>query len=190
MLDSSPNQRAIFLDRDGTINEDPGYLSDPSQLKLFPGVANALARLKKAGYLLIVVSNQSGVARGLIDPKMLPQIHAQLDQLLEPSGARIDSYQLCLHHPNDHCACRKPEPKLLLDSAQEFNIDLKKSYMVGDKFSDVEVGVRAGCRGSILVRTGEGRNAESQLQPRQVLFIADSLPEAADWILNPETASS
>ena len=177
-------RRAVFLDRDGTINEDPGYLSHPDQLKLLPGVPEALAELKRAGFELIVVSNQSGVGRGLIGPDMLDKIHARLDEFLRPSSASIDHFELCVHRPEEACACRKPRPKLLIDGARARGVDLSSSYMVGDKSSDLGAGLDAGVRASILVRTGEGKATESKLQPGDAAFIADSLKDAVKWILD------
>lgn len=183
-------KKAVFLDRDGTINEDPGYLSNPEQLKLYPGVGQALALLRNAGYSLVVVSNQSGVGRGLIDPGMMPQIHKRLDQLIFKAGAVIDEYRLCFHRPEEGCDCRKPKPKLILDAAREMGIDLGESYMIGDKVSDLFAGKGSGCRGSILVRTGSGVESESRLNAGDADFIADSLQAAANWILARENASS
>lgn len=177
-------RRAVFLDRDGTLNEDPGYLSDPMQLKLLPGVGESLAKLNEAGYRLVVVSNQSGVGRGFIREETLPLIHRRLDELLVPYGARIDHYELCLHMPEDHCDCRKPKPKLILDAARELGIDLSKSFMIGDKWSDIEAGVAAGCRANILVRTGEGVSAESKLKPGEASFVSDELSGAVSWVLS------
>lgn len=183
-------KKAVFLDRDGTLNEDPGYLSHPDQMKILPGVGEALAKLKKAGFSLVVVSNQSGVSRGLIPPDALPQIHARMDQLLSPYGVKIDRYALCLHRPEENCACRKPKPKLLQDSASELGLDFARSYMVGDKPADFLAGKASGVRASILVRTGEGRNTEAKLSDhpgeQRPDVILDSLPAAADWILSQE----
>jgi histidinol-phosphate phosphatase family protein len=179
--------RAVFLDRDGTLNEDPGYLSDPAQLKLLPTVKDALRRLHEGGFVLIVVSNQSGVRRGLIPEGALPKIHERLNELLRPT--RIDHFKLCFHHPEDACECRKPKPKLLLDAARELGIDLKRSYMVGDKYSDLMVGKNAGCRASVLVRTGEGAPTEARLKGGEADFIADTLMDAASWILGRENAA-
>ncbi|MDR3606097.1 MAG: D-glycero-beta-D-manno-heptose 1,7-bisphosphate 7-phosphatase [Oligoflexia bacterium] len=176
-------RRAVFLDRDGTINEDPGYLSDPEQLRLFPGVDKALGKLHAAGYLLVVVSNQSGVGRGLIPEGALAHIHAKLDRILETHGTRIDRYELCLHHPEDGCDCRKPQPKLILNAAEALDVDLKKSYMIGDKTSDIQAGIRAGCKGTLLVRTGEGIKSRET----GAAFVAASLVEAANWILEQDT---
>ncbi len=181
--------KAVFLDRDGTLNEDPGYLNDPAQLHLLPTVGEALSLLKQSGYLLIIVSNQSGVGRGLIKEEVLDQIHEKLDNLLAPWKIKIDCYKLCLHHPDENCVCRKPQPKLILDAAQDFSIDLKCSYMIGDKASDIEAGQTARCKGSILVRTGHGAATATQPEGMKANFIADSLLQAAEWILNQENAS-
>ncbi len=181
---SSQLRKAIFLDRDGTLNEDPGYLSHPDQLKLFPGVGEGLALLKSAGYLLIVISNQSGVARGRIQYESLALIHERLDQLLTPWAVQIDFYQLCLHHPDEGCECRKPKPKLILDIAFELNIDLSKSYMIGDRLSDLEAGIAAGCRASLLVKTGDGAKAALQIEQKSLApFVGESFLAVAQWIV-------
>ncbi len=182
--------KAVFLDRDGTLNEDPGYLHDPSLLRLLPRVGESLALLKKAGFLLVVVSNQSGVGRGLIDPRVMPAIHQKLDDLLKPWNVRIDHYELCFHHPEQDCVCRKPKPLLLEQSAQKCGIPLLQSYMIGDKASDLDAGRAAGCQASILVQTGHGKNTQILLKDGQADFVAPSLWEAAHWILNRENASS
>lgn len=146
-------KKAVFLDRDGTLNHDPGYINDAAHFHLLPGVEDALARLTKAGYLLIVVSNQSGIAREKITHEQLHRIHEKLDRLLGEKNVRIHSYALCFHHPDTDCDCRKPKPKLLLDTAKKYGIDLSQSFMVGDKFTDVEAGLNAGVRESFLVGT-------------------------------------
>jgi UDP-glucose-4-epimerase GalE len=182
---SSSLKKAVFLDRDGTINDDPGYLSHPDQMNLLPKVGEALSQLKAAGYLLVVVSNQSGVSRGLIDIEMMPQIHKKLDQLLAPWGVAIDRYELCFHCPDEQCECRKPKPKLILDAAKILNIDVSRSFMIGDKVSDIDAGRSASCKGSILVRTGDGKHSEKQLEKSQTSFVVvDSLFDAAQWVLS------
>lgn len=186
--------KAVFLDRDGTLNFDPGYLNDPEQMRLLPGVGDALAELKDAGYLLVVVSNQSGVGRGLIPAETLPRIHERLDLLLRPWGIKIDHYELCIHHPDDGCDCRKPSPKLIQDAAQALNVDVSRSWMVGDKLSDVGAGNAAGCRGSVLVLTGYGQEASNSLKEAgarvRADFIGKSLPDVARWILAQGTSGS
>jgi UDP-glucose 4-epimerase len=185
---ASWSKKAVFLDRDGTINEDPGYLSDPALLKLLPGVREALSQLRQAGFQLVVVSNQSGVSRGLIKREVLSEIHAKLDLLLGDSAP--NRYELCLHHPDEACDCRKPEPKLLIDAAASLGIDLSQSFMVGDKQSDVDAGFRAGCRGVGLVRTGDGARTESNLSQAlkagsmKPSFIGNGLPDVVRWILS------
>jgi D-glycero-D-manno-heptose 1,7-bisphosphate phosphatase len=184
-------QAAFFLDRDGTINFDRVYLNDPGQVELIPGSAAAIRRIKDAGYLAIVVTNQSGVARGLIRPEALPLIHAKLDELLGESGAKIDRYVLCLHHPDDQCACRKPKPKLVLDVAVEMAIDLERSVFVGNMLTDIATGKNAGCGKTILVRTAKPEARERTLSDAEKLpsekqpdHIADNLAAAVDWVLN------
>jgi D,D-heptose 1,7-bisphosphate phosphatase len=179
-------KRAVFLDRDGTLNVDPGYLNHPEKLELIPGVPEALKRLKEAGYWLVVVSNQSGVGRGLIPLEMLPRIHDRMDEILRPVGGAVDDYSLCIHHPDAGCECRKPKPGLLLQAAQRLGIDLKASFMVGDKPVDVEAGRGAGVRGCVVVRTGEGKGTEAELSRSSQLkadHVADDLLAASAWIL-------
>jgi len=177
---------AIFLDRDGTLNHDPGYIGDPAKLHLLPGAGEAVARLKKMGFLLVVVSNQSGVARGLVDPAVIPELNARLNVLLEEAGGHVDHFEFCFHHPRDHCDCRKPKPLLLTHSAELLGINLGESYMVGDKKSDVLAGRRAGCRGSFLVRTGEGAKEECTLDPGQASGVFDDLGAFVDFLSKQE----
>ncbi len=177
-------KKAVFLDRDGTLNEDPGYIGNPDQLKLLPGVTDALSRLQKAGYLLVVVSNQSGVGRGMFTMETLQHVHERLDQLLAASSVKIDHYELCIHRPEDECDCRKPKPKLILDAARKFRIDLTRSFMIGDKLSDLGTGRSAGCQGVALVRTGEGKTTESKMNGTQADYVGNSLEDVAAWILN------
>lgn len=182
--------KAVFLDRDGTLNDDPGYLNHADQMRLLPSVPESLLALKKAGYLLVVVSNQSGVGRGLIEPAELPRIHQRMEELLAGHRVSIDHYELCFHKPEDCCECRKPKAKLLSEAARKLNIDLKQSYMVGDKASDLGAGRAAGCKGVALVRTGSGQETEKSLKPSQTDFVGNSLQDVARWILSQGTAGS
>lgn len=175
----------IFLDRDGTLNPDPGYIRSPDQLELFPGVAQALAKLVRAGARLIVVTNQSGVARGLFSIGELEAVHAKLSRLLGEAGAPLDALYVCPHHPDDSCNCRKPNTGLVDQAVRERAVDLTRSYLIGDHVRDVELAKRVGSR-SILVTTGavlpqqiEGLKA-SGLAPDRV---ASSFDEAAEWLL-------
>jgi UDP-glucose-4-epimerase GalE len=183
---ASVQRKAVFLDRDGTLNEDPGYLNDPEKLVLLEGVEASLKRLKEAGFKLIVTSNQSGVGRGLIPPTMLPKIHDRLNELLRPEGAIIDHFELCLHRPEEDCECRKPKAKLIVDGAHELGVDVSRSYMVGDKLTDVDSGKNAGCKASILVCTGSGAQAVKAMKADQSDFVGANLTEVADWILAQE----
>ena len=182
-LGAIARRRAVFLDRDGTINVDPGYLSHPDQMVLLPGVGEALARLSRAGFALIVVSNQSGVGRGMIEHDALARIHTRLDEQLAPYGVKIDHYGLCVHKPEDDCECRKPKSRLLLDAAASLGIDVARSFMVGDRLSDLQAGRGAGCKAAVLVRTGDGSQTEAKLGPGDAAFVADSLVQASSWIL-------
>jgi D-glycero-D-manno-heptose 1,7-bisphosphate phosphatase len=151
------SNKAIFLDRDDTLIEDPGYISRPDQVKLLDGVDKSLIELRAMGYKLIVVSNQSGVARGLVFEDALGEIHDRLKQLLAEKGAPLDRIYYCPYHPNGtiekyrkESDCRKPKPGMLLAAAKEMDIDLTQSWMIGNSIRDVEAGLQAGCK-TILV---------------------------------------
>ncbi|MFQ5847488.1 MAG: D-glycero-alpha-D-manno-heptose-1,7-bisphosphate 7-phosphatase [Candidatus Methylomirabilales bacterium] len=177
----------VFLDRDGTINEDPGYLTDPSEVRLLPGVGGALRLLQEAGFRLVVVSNQSGVARGLLTETMLRRIHVRLETLLGAEGVRLAGTYYCPHHPEgappyrQACSCRKPQGGLVEQAAREHHIDLGRSYVVGDQFGDIELARQMGMPG-ILVLTGPGGldRASKRVTPD---YIAADLTAAARWIL-------
>ncbi len=145
--------KAVFFDRDHTLNPDSGYINDPDKFDLYPWVPSALKKLKDRGFLLIVVSNQSGIARGLITWEQLNLIHRKMDSILNESHSiKIDSYQICPHHPDEGCDCRKPRPKLLLAAARTYGIDLSQSFMVGDRESDMLAGQKAGVQQCLLVK--------------------------------------
>ena len=178
---------AIFLDRDGTINEDPGYLTHPSEVRLLPGVGEALRLLQEQGFCLVVVSNQSGVARGLLTEAMLEQIHVKLEALLHAEGVSLRGLYYCPHHPEgappygQACDCRKPKGGLVERAAREHGLDLSRSYVIGDQHIDIELARQMGMP-AILVLTGQGRlNLTSgQIQPD---YVAPDLAAAARWIL-------
>jgi D-glycero-D-manno-heptose 1,7-bisphosphate phosphatase len=155
---------AVFLDRDGVVIEEVEYLAEVGQVRLIPGAAAGIAALNARGIPVVVATNQAGVARGLFPEGRVGQVHAQLARLLAAEGARVDAWYYCPHHPTAgegayrvSCACRKPLPGMLLQAAREWGIDLARSFMVGDKRSDLEAGARAGCR-SVLVETGYGHS--------------------------------
>ena len=182
-----PNH-AIFLDRDGTLNEDPGYISDPAKLILFPETGEALSLLKKYGFLLIIISNQSGVARGLMNKHDVEAVNDKLNLLLSEYKVKIDAFYYCPAHPDfstpEECECRKPSPKLVFEAAEEFEIDLSKSYLIGDAISDILCGKNAGLK-TILIKTGKGKESFSILQKENNFptFVADNLLQASNFIL-------
>lgn len=151
-------KQAFFLDRDGVINVEVDYLSDPDKAELIPGVPEALREIRAHGFLAVVVTNQSGVARGMYSEKEVHAVHRRIDELLAATGAQVDRWYFCPHHPKHTgiCDCRKPAPGMLLRAARELDIDLSNSVMVGDRLSDLEAGRAAGCRTVWLVRTGYG----------------------------------
>lgn len=184
-------KRAVFLDRDGTINEDPGYLSKIEQFIFLPQAVEALKLLQEAGFALVVITNQSGIARGYFTIEDLDKVHAYMGECLGSRGISLDGIYYCPHHPEkglpqyvQSCTCRKPGSALLEQAAQELGIDLSQSYMVGDKMSDIGAGVRSGCK-SILVLTGEGKKtwAKKENWQYQPSYVADNLYRAAEWIL-------
>jgi D,D-heptose 1,7-bisphosphate phosphatase len=177
---------AVFLDRDGTINEDVGYLQDLKQLSLIPGAAKAIRMLNGCGFKVVVVTNQSGVARGYFPEEFVTQTHDYLRVLLRKENAVIDGFYYCPHHPAEGfppyrqiCSCRKPDTGLLLQAARDLHLDLSRSYMVGDKIQDVQAGKKAGAK-TILVKTGYGRFIEENLSAEYV--AAQDLFAAAQWI--------
>lgn len=175
-------QRAVFLDRDGTIMEDTNYVGSVDRVVLIDDAATALKRLREAGYRLFIITNQSGVGRGFFSREAVDQIHTHLDAEFARAQVAFDRYYVCPHHPEDGCACRKPQPKHLLDAAAAYDLDLARCYMIGDRASDVQAGQRAGTR-SILVLTGAGREtqARGEVAPD---FVAADLAAAVDWILS------
>jgi heptosyltransferase-2 len=180
----------IFLDRDGTLNEDPGYLKSASEVKLLPGVATALARLKAAGARLVVVTNQSGVGRGFLSLKDLEAIHARLEGLLEQSDAALDAIYFCPHHPDDGCRCRKPATGMVDRAVSELQVDLGKAYLIGDHASDIRLAKAVGVK-SILATSGKvDQQALAMLRAAGALpdKVVPSMAEAAEWILNDAAA--
>jgi D-glycero-D-manno-heptose 1,7-bisphosphate phosphatase len=185
-------QPAIFIDRDGTINEDIGYVSSPSELVIYPHAAEALRLINEAGLKVIVITNQSGVARGMYTEEMLGEIHKRMVEELARDGARVDAIYYCPHHPRvgdgryrKACDCRKPSPGLLKRAAQEHAIDLPRSFMIGDKASDINLASNAGARG-VLVLTGYGRETLSNRErwPCAPVIVADDLLDAVRRVLD------
>jgi D-glycero-D-manno-heptose 1,7-bisphosphate phosphatase len=181
-------KRAVFLDRDGTINEEKEYLHRSEDFSFIPGAPAAIRLLKEAGFLVIVVTNQSGIGRGYFDEEAVHRLHRYMDEELDHYGAAVDGYYLCPHHPRHgigdyrkECCCRKPLPGMLLEAARDFDIDLAASYIIGDKLADIEAGLAAGCR-PLLVSTGYGKE-QSVLLPAGIPLFGDILAAVRSIIL-------
>ena len=179
----SVGNRAVFLDRDGTIVEDAGFLHQPGKVKLFPGAAEAIKRLNEHRFLVVVVTNQSGIARGLYTVADYQAVQRRLGELLAAHGARIDGAYFCPHHPqfSGACDCRKPGSKLFREAQEALDIDLTRSWWVGDRLSDVQPARVLGGHG-ILVATGNGNLHQGQARAVGVMVVAD-LASAVDEIL-------
>jgi D-glycero-D-manno-heptose 1,7-bisphosphate phosphatase len=181
-------RRAVFLDRDGTLIEDADYLADPGGIVLIEGAVEALQRLRAEGWLVVIVTNQSGIARGLISPEQYRRVAAALEVQLGDAGCPVDATCACPHHPrfSGPCGCRKPQAGLLLAASGSLSIDLARSFMIGDKVSDVRAGLAAGAS-SILVRTGYGREAEVEGDLPPGTPVVDTIGDAVDRILARES---
>jgi D-glycero-D-manno-heptose 1,7-bisphosphate phosphatase len=179
------------MDRDGTLIEEAGYLDSLDRLTLIPSTVDALRLLARAGFRLIVVTNQSGIALGLFDEPFVRQTHAALQARFVAAGAHVDGWYFCPHHPAGQiaaltmaCTCRKPAPALAHQAAADLGIDVARSWMVGDRWSDVALAANAGMAGGILVRSGYGRSAEARPAAGvHAAFVADDVMDAAAWIL-------
>ena len=181
---------AVFLDRDGTLIEEIGYLRFAREVALYPWTVDAVRALNQASFPVVVITNQSGVARGILSEPMIDDVHLHLSSLLEAGGARIDAYYYCPHHPEGtvptyraRCDCRKPGCGMIEQASADLDLDPAKSFVVGDKWIDVGAARAAGARG-ILVRTGYGANQETEPPPDlSADAIVDNLVEAVSWIL-------
>jgi histidinol-phosphate phosphatase family protein len=142
--------KAVFIDRDGTINVNVNYLDDPDNFQMYPTVAKGIKHLQKQGFKIIIITNQSGIARGFFSQEILQKIHEKMLHQLSKEGATVDAIYYCPHHPKDNCECRKPRVGLFEKAAEEFNIDMRQSFMIGDRMLDIEAGYKSGCK-TILV---------------------------------------
>ena len=175
----------VFLDRDGTLNYDPGYLRVAAELKLLAGVGPSLARLKRAGARLVVVTNQSGVGRGIITLKDLEAIHARLQGLLEQEDAALDAIYFCPHHPDNGCRCRKPNVGMVERAVSELQLDLRRSYLIGDHARDIQLAKRVGAKAILIATTPVDAQSLEMLKVEKALpdAVVKSMTEAVDWIL-------
>ena len=194
MNGAAGSRPAVFLDRDGTMIEDVGYLDRLEQIAYYPWTVDAIRALNRAGLPVVVITNQSGIARGIFTEAFVDETHRAITAFLERGGARIDGYYYCPHHPRGTvteytmtCECRKPGPELIQRAARDLGLDPSRSFMVGDKWLDVGAACAAGARG-ILVRTGWGKTQEERGSPDLTAdAIVDNLAAAVSWILrNPQ----
>jgi D-glycero-D-manno-heptose 1,7-bisphosphate phosphatase len=184
------NRPAVFLDRDGTLIEEAGYLDRLERLVFFPYTVDAVRLLNRAGFVVVVITNQAGIARGIVAPGFVQEAHDHIAARLAKGGARVDAFYHCPHHPEAavealriDCDCRKPKPGLLRQAADDLALDLARSFVVGDRWHDLEAGLALGIRG-LLVRTGYGATEERAPRPGvRPDAVVDNLAEAVSWIL-------
>jgi len=186
---------AVFLDRDGTINEEVGYLDSIDKLKLFANTAEAIRLINESGMKVVVMTNQSGVAKGYFTEEFVRKVHGRIQEMLREKGAFIDAFYYCPHHQTEgvgiylqSCVCRKPGAGMLIEASKELDIDLSRSYTVGDMLKDIQVAGTVGAKG-ILVKTGYGINtiekdlASDSPEIRQPSYIAEDILDAVKWII-------
>jgi D,D-heptose 1,7-bisphosphate phosphatase len=182
--------RAVFLDRDGTLLEEAGYLDRLERLVFFPYSVDAVRLLNRQGFAVVVVTNQAGIARGIFDESFVAEAHRHVAERIAAGGGRVDGFYYCPHHPDgvveayrQRCDCRKPQPGMLIRAASDLGLDLTRSFVVGDRWHDLEAGRTVGARG-VLVRTGYGRSEEASGSSDIIpAAIVDNLIEAVSWIL-------
>ncbi len=192
-------KRAIFLDRDGTINEEVGYIEHLDRLRIIPEAYEAIRLINVSSFMTAVVTNQAGIAKGLFNEAFVKQTNERLQEYLRQKGAAIDAFYFCPHHPTEGvppyrrvCDCRKPAPGLFYQAARDMDIDLAASFMVGDRYRDMEAAHRAGVKG-VLVKTGYGADVLENIGPDQETpeakpdHIAENILEAVHWILENRT---
>ncbi|MGA2158541.1 MAG: HAD family hydrolase [Dehalococcoidia bacterium] len=172
--------KAVFIDRDGTMARDVPYCSRPEDFELYPDVAGGIKLLKKHNFKVVVITNQSGIARGYFDEETLKKIHTRMVADLKKLGTSVDAIYYCPHHPEDNCDCRKPAPKLALAAAADLGIDLGQSYVIGDSDIDIGMARNAGCRAAVSV----GQPGASTPN-----YFAGSFRDAVDWILSQDPES-
>lgn len=181
-MSSSRLAPAIFLDRDGTIIRDRHYLKDPQHIRYYKGTFSALKILHQSGYKLVLITNQSGVGRGFMSRRDVERVHGQLKDDLKKHGVRLNAIYTCPHHPVHRCPCRKPKPTLFRRAVRELSLDTRRSYLIGDRPSDVLPAKALGARG-LLVLTGQGRRHHPAISKIEFVKIVRDIAGAACWIL-------
>jgi D-glycero-D-manno-heptose 1,7-bisphosphate phosphatase len=185
-MEAKPKKIA-FIDRDGVINRDsPAYIKNRAEFEFLPGSLQALKNLHTAGFIVIVITNQSAIGRSMLTLEELDAIHADMIKTVRRHGGHIHDIFFCPHHPDDACTCRKPQPGLIHQAVRKHAIDLSGAAMVGDSVKDIQCARNAGCRWAVLVQTGNGFRAEKELRRRGIAvdFIARDLGDAADWLID------
>jgi len=175
----------VFLDRDGTLNYDSGYITSPEGLILFPGVVEAIARLNQVPSRVVLVTNQSAIARGLMTADDLHSIHRKLQSELKEGGGWLDGIFFCSHQPDDACQCRKPKPGLIEQARKELGLNVSRSYLVGDKFIDMQLANAVRSIGVLVMTSGFSQDAVQAMEKKEIEigFVASNFCEAADWII-------
>lgn len=177
--------RAVFVDRDGTMAKDVHYCSCPEDFVLFPETAEAIKLLNEHGFMVIVITNQSGIARGYFTEEMLAKIHEKMRKELAEQGALIEAIYYCPHHPDDNCECRKPKPKLVYQATKDFDIDLERSFVIGDLQMDIDLGRAVGCKAILISTISKNSSTLGKNSPD---FTAPNLYEAVKWVITSATA--
>jgi len=173
--------KTVFIDRDGTINRDVPYCRQPEDFELLPGVTEGIRLLNEHGFKVVVITNQSGIARGYFTQEMLAKIHDTMRSELAKYGAHLDAIYYCPHHPDSHCSCRKPQPAMLFRAARELSLDISHSYVVGDNDMDIQMGKTAGCKTILVLESAEAeRKRKRNPEPD---FVAHTVYDAATWII-------
>jgi len=173
--------RAIFIDRDGTIAKDVPYCSRPEDFELLPRVAEGIKSVNEHGFKVVVITNQSGIARGYFTEETLAKIHDKMRRELAKQGAHIDAIYYCPHHPDGNCECRKPKPKMLLQATSDLNVDLGQSYVIGDNDMDIEMGKNVGCKTVLIGDKTKQREMNKQTPCPD--YTASSVSAAVQWVI-------
>ena len=176
--------RAVFVDRDGTINVNYGYISSPDNFKMYPGIVKGIKLLNESGFKVIVITNQSGIARGYFSKEALKEIHDKMEKELAEKGASVDAIYYCPHHPDENCDCRKPETGLFKMAKDDFDIDYKKSFVVGDRMLDVEAGYKLGCKTILVPEDKDKVKKEQEKSNAKPDFICDNFYSGIKWIIS------
>lgn len=179
--------KVVFLDRDGVINRDsPAYIKSWDEFEFLPGSLEALKQLHLGGFTAIIITNQSAVGRGMITREILEGMHGRMSDTVRLHGGRIEDIFYCPHRPDEGCVCRKPKTGLIDQARRKYSLVQTGAMMVGDSTKDIECARNAGCRAAILVKTGNGRQAENQLHDRKIPidYLAENLLDAVNWIIS------